>query len=88
MDWELYPVGFFLTFAGLFGVYLAYAGIAKTFLEGLHSIAGFALAFGVILLVAGTFKGGFPTSPRDRLVVGFTVLLLVASFAVFWVLLA
>lgn len=81
LDWELYLPGLLLTFMGLIGVFLSLSGMARTFLEGFHAISALVLVFGLMLLIAGYFKGGLPTSSRDKAIVGVTLLALVSTAA-------
>ncbi|RMF31648.1 MAG: copper-binding protein [Candidatus Nitrosothermus koennekii] len=48
------------------GVGLALAGVARTFLEGMHAISGLVMFVGMIFLAAGLLKGGLPTTPRAK----------------------
>jgi plastocyanin len=73
MDWELLTPGLAFTILGVLGVALSLAGIAETFLEGMHSLAFFVMVLGVILLTAGLFKDGPPRSVRGRALMGFSM---------------
>jgi len=42
-----------LTAIGLAGIVLSYAGIAHTFVDGLHALTGLLFFFGLIFLGAG-----------------------------------
>ena len=61
-DWELLVPGIGLTLIGMAGVGLSLAGIAKTFLEGMHAISALVMFIGMIFLAAGLLKGGLPTT--------------------------
>jgi plastocyanin len=66
---------------GLIGVFMSLSGMARTFLEGFHAISALLVGFGLLLLIAGYFKGGLPTSARDKAVAGITLLALVSTAA-------
>ncbi|MDQ6668121.1 MAG: copper-binding protein, partial [Thermoproteota archaeon] len=76
-DWDLLMPGIGLTSLGIAGVGLALAGISNTFLEGMHAVSLLAMFIGLIFLVQGLFKDGFPSSPRAKsatfIVLGFLV---------------
>src|ERR1051325_2517597 len=65
-DWDLLTPGIGLTVIGLVGVGISLAGIAQTFLEGMHAVSLLCMFIGLIILVAGIFKDGFPTSPKAK----------------------
>ena len=65
-DWDLLLPGIGLTSLGIAGVALSLAGIAATFLEGMHAVSFLAMFFGLIFLVQGLFKDGFPTGPKAK----------------------
>ncbi len=65
-DWDLLLPGIGLTSLGIAGVALSLAGIAATFLEGMHAVSLLAMFIGLIFLVQGLFKDGFPTGPRAK----------------------
>ena len=65
-DWDLLTPGIGLTSIGIVGVGISLAGIAKTFLEGMHAVALLTMFIGMILLVSGLFKDGFPSSARAK----------------------
>ncbi len=77
-DWELLVPGIGLTVIGMVGVGLSYAGIAKTFLEGMHAISGLVMFVGMIFLAAGLLKGGIPTSSSAKAASAIVVGLMVA----------
>jgi plastocyanin len=78
-DWDLLLPGIGLTALGIAGVGLSLAGIAATFLEGMHAVSLLAMFIGMIFLAQGLFKDGFPSSPRAKsasfIVLGFLVTL-------------
>jgi len=63
-----------LTAIGLAGIVLSYAGIAHTFVDGLHALTGLLFFFGLIFLSAGILDGGVSTSNRTKA----TVLVVIA----------
>jgi plastocyanin len=65
-----------LTSIGLAGVVLSYAGIAHTFIDGMHALTGLTMFVGLIFLSAGILDGGISTSNRAKATV-----LVVASIA-------
>jgi plastocyanin len=76
-DWDLLMPGIGLTALGIAGVALSLAGIAATFLEGMHAVSLLAMFLGLIFLVQGLFKDGFPSSLRAKsatfIILGFLV---------------
>ena len=76
-DWDLLMPGIGLTALGIAGVALSLAGIAATFLEGMHAVSLLAMFLGLIFLVQGLFKDGFPSSPKAKsatiIVLGFLI---------------
>lgn len=76
-DWDLLMPGIGLTALGIAGVALSLAGIAATFLEGMHAVSLLAMFLGLIFLVQGLFKDGFPSSPRAKsatfIILGFLI---------------
>jgi plastocyanin len=82
-DWDLLLPGIGLTALGIAGVGLSLAGIAATFLEGMHAVSLLAMFIGMIFLAQGLFKDGFPSSPRAKsasfIVLGFLVTLGIAA---------
>ena len=72
-DWDLLLPGIGLTALGAAGVALSLAGIAATFLEGMHAVALLAMFIGLIFLAQGLFKDGFPTGPRAKSASFFTL---------------
>ena len=65
-DWDLLTPGIGLTSIGIVGVGISLAGIAKTFIDGMHAVSLLTLFIGLIFLSAGIFKDGFPRSPRSK----------------------
>lgn len=65
-DWDLLTPGIGLTSIGIVGVGISLAGIAKTFIDGMHAVSVLTLFIGLIFLTAGIFKDGFPRSPRAK----------------------
>jgi plastocyanin len=65
-DWDLLTPGIGLTSIGIVGVGISLAGIAKTFIDGMHAVSLLTLFIGLIFLSAGIFKEGFPRSPRAK----------------------
>ncbi len=58
--------GMGLTAIGLAGVVLSYAGIAHTFIDGMHALTGLTMFVGLIFLAAGILDGGISTSNRAK----------------------
>jgi len=58
--------GMGLTAVGLAGVVLSYAGIAHTFIDGLHALSGLVMFVGMIFLAAGILDGGISTSNKAK----------------------
>jgi len=55
-----------LTAIGLAGIVLSYAGIAHTFIDGMHALTGLLFFFGLIFLGAGILDGGVSSSNRTK----------------------
>jgi plastocyanin len=76
-DWDLLTPGIGLTSIGIVGVAVSVSGIAKTFLDGMHAVSILTMFIGMIFLVPGLFKDGFPMSGRAKsatfLTLGFLV---------------
>ena len=72
-DWDLLTPGIGLTSIGIVGVGISLAGIAKTFIDGMHAVSLLTLFIGLIFLSAGIFKDGFPRSPRAKSVTFITL---------------
>jgi len=65
-NWDLMMPGMGLTAIGITGVTIAYAGIAHTFIDGMHALTGLTLFLGLIFLSAGILEGGVSTSNRAK----------------------
>ena len=65
-NWDLMMPGMGLTAVGLAGVILSYAGIAHTFIDGLHALSGLVMFVGLIFLAAGILDGGISTSNKAK----------------------
>jgi len=63
-----------LTGVGLAGLILSYAGIAHTFIDGMHALTGLTMFVGLIFTAAGILDGGISTSNRAKI----TTLVIVA----------
>lgn len=58
--------GMGLTAIGLAGVTISYAGVAHTFVDGMHALTGLTMFIGLIFLSAGILDGGISTSNRAK----------------------
>ncbi len=58
--------GMGLTAIGLAGLTLSYAGIAHTFIDGMHALTGLTMFVGLIFLAAGILEGGISTSNEAK----------------------
>ncbi|EPA05949.1 copper binding protein, plastocyanin/azurin family [Candidatus Nitrosarchaeum limnium BG20] len=58
--------GMGLTAIGVTGVTISYAGIAHTFVDGMHALTGLTMFIGLIFLSAGILDGGVSTSNRAK----------------------
>jgi len=65
-NWDLMMPGMGLTAIGLAGVVISYAGIAHTFIDGMHALTGLTMFFGLIFLSAGILEGGVSTSNKAK----------------------
>src|SRR6476469_5655658 len=65
-DWDLLTPGIGLTSIGIVGVGLSLAGIAKTFVEGMHAVSLLTMFIGMIFLTSGLFTDGFPSTGRAK----------------------
>lgn len=65
-DWDLMMPGMGLTAIGLAGVVISYAGIAKTFIDGMHALTGLTMFIGLIFLACGILSGGVSTSNKAK----------------------
>lgn len=55
-----------LTAIGMAGLVTSYAGLAHTFIDGMHALTGLLFFFGLIFLSAGILDGGVSTSNRTK----------------------
>ena len=81
-NWDLMMPGMGLTAIGLTGVYISYAGLAHTFIDGMHALTGLTMFIGLIFLSTGILDGGISTSNRAKA----TTLVIISislSFAIF-----
>ncbi len=74
--------GMGLTGIGLAGLILSYAGIAKTFIDGMHALTGLTMFIGLIFLATGILEGGVSTSNKAKATT-LVVLGIALSFGVF-----
>lgn len=65
-NWDLMMPGMGLTAIGLVGVVISYAGIAHTFIDGMHALTGLTMLFGLIFLSVGILEGGVSTSNKAK----------------------
>jgi plastocyanin len=65
-DWDLLTPGIGLTVIGIVGVGISLAGLAKTFMDGMHAVSLLTMFIGLIILVSGLFKDGFPSSAKAK----------------------
>ena len=65
-DWDLLTPGIGLTSIGIVGVGISLAGIAKTFVEGMHAVSLLTMFIGMIFLASGLFKDGFPSTGKAK----------------------
>ncbi|MFM7795957.1 MAG: plastocyanin/azurin family copper-binding protein [Candidatus Nitrosotenuis sp.] len=65
-NWDLMMPGMGLTAIGIAGVTISYAGIAHTFVDGMHALTGLTMFVGLIFLSAGILDGGVSTSNRAK----------------------
>ena len=76
--------GLGLTILGVAGVGLSLAGIARTFIEGMHAISALMMFIGLIIFAAGLLKDGLPSSNTAKatvvIIIGF-----LASFGAFMI---
>jgi len=81
-NWDLMMPGMGLTAIGLAGVVISYAGIAHTFIDGMHALTGLTMFFGLIFLSAGILEGGVSTSNKAKATT-LVILSIVLSFGLF-----
>jgi plastocyanin len=65
-DWDLLTPGIGLTSIGIVGVGISLAGIAKTFIDGMHAVSLLTMFVGMIFLASGLFKDGFPSTGKAK----------------------
>ncbi len=65
-DWDLLTPGIGLTSIGIVGVGISLAGVAKTFIDGMHAVSLLTMFIGMIFLASGLFKDGFPSTGRAK----------------------
>ena len=65
-NWDLMMPGMGLTSIGLAGLVISYAGIAHTFIDGMHALTGLTMFIGMIFLAVGILDGGVSTSNRAK----------------------
>jgi plastocyanin len=80
-NWDLMMPGMGLTAIGVAGVTISFAGIAHTFVDGMHALTGLTMFIGLIFLAAGILDGGVATSNRAKATT-LVILGIVLSFAV------
>ena len=79
-NWDLMMPGMGLTAIGVAGVFISYAEIAHTFIDGMHALTGLTMFIGLIFLSAGILEGGVSTSTRAKATT-LVILSIVLSFA-------
>ena len=77
-NWELVMPGGVLSAIGLAGIVLSYAGLAHTFIDGMHALSGLLFFIGLIFLAAGILDGGVSTSNRSKATVLVTISIILA----------
>ena len=65
-NWDLMMPGMGLTAIGLAGLTISYAGLAHTFIDGMHALTGLTMFVGLIFLATGILDGGVSTSNRAK----------------------
>ncbi|MCY4489873.1 MAG: plastocyanin/azurin family copper-binding protein [Thaumarchaeota archaeon] len=65
-NWDLMMPGMGLTAIGLAGIVISYAGIAHTFIDGMHALTGLTMFIGLIFLAVGILDGGVSTSNKAK----------------------
>jgi plastocyanin len=81
-NWDLMMPGMGLTAIGLAGVTISYAGIAHTFVDGMHALTGLTMFIGLIFLSAGILEGGVSTSNKAKATT-LVILAIVLAFGMF-----
>ena len=74
--------GMGLTSIGLAGLVISYAGIAHTFIDGMHALTGLTMFVGLIFLSVGILDGGISTSNRAKATT-LVILSIVLGFGMF-----
>ena len=74
--------GMGLVSIGLAGLVISYAGIAHTFIDGMHALTGLTMFIGLIFLAAGILDGGVSTSNRAKATV-LVILSIIFGFGMF-----
>jgi plastocyanin len=65
-NWDLMMPGMGLVAIGVAGVFISYAEIAHTFVDGMHALTGLTMFIGLIFLSAGILEGGVSTSTKAK----------------------
>ena len=65
-NWDLMMPGMGLVAIGIAGVFISYAEIAHTFVDGMHALTGLTMFIGMIFLSAGILEGGVSTSNKAK----------------------
>ena len=65
-NWDLMMPGMGLVAIGVAGVFISYAEIAHTFVDGMHALTGLTMFIGMIFLSAGILEGGISTSNKAK----------------------
>ncbi len=65
-NWDLMMPGMGLTAIGIAGLTISYAGIAHTFIDGMHALTGLTMFVGLIFLAVGILDGGISTSNKAK----------------------
>jgi len=74
--------GMGLSAIGLAGIVISYAGIAHTFIDGMHALTGLTLFIGLIILAVGILDGGVSTSNRAKATV-LVIVSIILGFGMF-----
>lgn len=81
-NWDLMMPGMGLTAIGLAGVVISYAGIAHTFIDGMHALTGLTMFIGLIFLAVGILDGGISTSNKSKATV-LVILSIILGFGMY-----
>ncbi|MFQ5476128.1 MAG: plastocyanin/azurin family copper-binding protein [Nitrosopumilus sp.] len=81
-NWDLMMPGMGLSAIGLAGIVISYAGIAHTFIDGMHALTGLTLFIGLIILAVGILDGGVSTSNRAKATV-LVIVSIILGFGMF-----